>query len=138
MENATDLAKGASPINGQVPPPEHRFESGADWKGNPGGRPRLKRSPTQALAELNDTTGESPEAVVVAFKAARGAELCAADHKAIAMFRAESDADRRTHVSAFDSATDRLEGKITQPVMTTGSVRFEFGAIAKLPGEADE
>jgi hypothetical protein len=32
------LAPGASPINGQVPPPEHRWKPGQS--GNPGGRPK--------------------------------------------------------------------------------------------------
>ena len=82
--------------------------------GNPGGRPKLARAPSAALAELNDMIGDTPEEAIDAFKVARGKALCAADHKAIAMFRAESDVERRTHVQAFESVTDRLEGKVPQ------------------------
>jgi hypothetical protein len=90
------------------------------------------RSPSRALADLNDTAGDSTAEIVENYKAARRATpmgLVGADHKAIAMFRAESDPDRRTHVSAFEAATDRLEGKVTQPIHqeSVGTVRFVFG-----------
>lgn len=84
--------------------------------GNPGGRPRLARAPSAALAELNDTPGDSILEIVENFKAARrgAGGLVAADHKALAMFMAESDVERRSHVAAFEAVTDRLEGKVPQ------------------------
>jgi hypothetical protein len=92
---------------------------------NPGGRPKLARSPSAALAELNDMAGDDPDATVEAYKTARrkAGGLLGADHKAIAMFRAESDVDRRTHVSAFEASTDRLEGKVTQTHVIETDVR---------------
>ena len=90
---------------------------------NPGGRRKLERPPSLALAELNETHGADPDEVIANYKAARGARLCAADFKAIAMFRAESDVDRRTHVSAFEASTDRLEGKVTQTHVIETDVR---------------
>ena len=84
--------------------------------GNPGGRVKLARPPSVALAELNDTAGVDTDEIISAFKAARGAKLCGADFKAIAMFKAESDVERRTHVSAFEAVTDRLEGKVPQSI----------------------
>jgi hypothetical protein len=84
--------------------------------GNPSGRPKLARPPSVALAELNDTAGVDTDEIIAAFKAARGAKLCGADFKAIAMFKAESDVERRTHVTAFEAVTDRLEGKVPQSI----------------------
>ena len=84
--------------------------------GNPGGRVRLARAPSAALAELNDTPGDSIQEIVENFKTARrkAGGLVAADHKALAMFQAESDPERRSHVAAFEAVTDRLEGKVPQ------------------------
>ena len=100
-------------MNGQVPPPEHRFVPGVS--GNPTGRPKVNRTVSSALAELQDTEGETPEAIVDAFKARRGARLCGADHKAIAIFKTELDSGGRTQISAVDTVLDRLEGKVEQP-----------------------
>lgn len=93
------------------------------WKpgvsGNPGGRPKLERPPSHALVELNGTSGDTPEEVVENYRAARkkAGGLKAADHKAIALFRAESDPGIRTHVSAFTAVTDRLEGSVAQNIV---------------------
>ena len=106
MSVATQISR-PNPIPGSKPWPK-------GVSGNPGGRPKLARAPSAALAELNDMIGDTPEEAIDAFKVARGKALCAADHKAIAMFRAESDVERRTHVQAFESVTDRLEGKVPQ------------------------
>jgi hypothetical protein len=97
-----------------VPPLASRFKPGQS--GNPSGLPKNFRRVTDALRQLTETTGKSPEAIIEAFKTARGKKLCGADFKAIAMFQAESDADRRTHVQAFEAVTDRLEGKVPQSV----------------------
>ncbi len=83
--------------------------------GNPGGRPKAARLVSVALAELQDTTGDSPDACIEAFRAARGAKLCGADHKAIALFRTENDSCGKTQVSAIEVGLDRLEGKVEQP-----------------------
>ena len=109
-----------SPLNGQVPPPEHRFVPGVS--GNPTGRPKVNRTVSSALAELQDTEGETPEAIVDAFKARRGARLCGADHKAIAIFKTELDTGGRTQVSAVDTVLDRLEGKVVQGIDVSGSL----------------
>ena len=97
-----------------LPPEEHRFRPGQS--GNPSGLPKNFRRVTDALRQLTETTGKSPEAIIEAFKAARGKKLCGADFKAIAMFKAESDVERRTHVTAFEAVTDRLEGKVPQSI----------------------
>jgi hypothetical protein len=84
--------------------------------GNPGGRPKLKRGQLQALADLHDAEGDTPEAAVETFKATRKAAggLTMADHKAIALTKAAADVAHRAQVSAFAEATDRLEGKVPQ------------------------
>ena len=88
--------------------------------GNPGGRVRLARAPSTALAELNDTSGNSIPEIVENFKAARkqAGGLVAADHKAIAAFKRDL-AEAAYGVAAFDSTTDRLEGKVAQRQDTT-------------------
>lgn len=111
--------------NGQstAPNPGWRESNGGliapPWKpgqsGNPGGRPKAARLVSAALAELQDAPGETPEACVLAFKAARGAKLCGADHKAIALFRKENNEKSMGQVGAIELALDRLEGKVEQP-----------------------
>ncbi|HWX15568.1 MAG TPA: DUF5681 domain-containing protein [Chthoniobacterales bacterium] len=49
-QNATELAKLKPGKGGIVPPPEHRFKPGAEWRGNKGGRPRAVRDLYQRLA----------------------------------------------------------------------------------------
>src|ERR1035438_3243391 len=86
----------------------------APWQkgqsGNPSGKPKLLRAPSVALAELNDTPGSTLEEQVENFKAARGEKFCAADLKAIAAFKRDL-AEAAYGVAAFDSTTDRLDGK---------------------------
>jgi hypothetical protein len=119
VENGTDLAHAGR--GGTVPPAEHRFTAGAGWSGNPGGRPKLARPPSVALAELNDTPGTTLDDVITNYRAARGAKLCAADLKAIAAFVRDSSFDP-VGVSAFNSSTDRLEGKVAQRVELDANV----------------
>src|ERR1017187_7598396 len=45
--------------------------------GNPGGRPKLARPPSVALAELNDTAGDTPAGPMGKYTTARGAKGCA-------------------------------------------------------------
>jgi len=113
-------AQGASPVNGQIPPPEHRFQPGVS--GNPSGRPKVDRYVSTAIAELQDMPGATVEAVIKAFKKARGSRLCGADHKAIALFRSESAASERSQVGAINVALDRLEGKVAQHVDVSGGL----------------
>ena len=79
--------------------------------GNPSGRPKLARPPSVALAELNDTSGETPADQMANYKTARGVKWCAADEKACATFKRDL-AEAAYGVAAFDSTTDRLEGKV--------------------------
>ena len=109
-----------SPLNGAVLPVETRWQPGVS--ANPGGRPKVNRTVSAALAELQDTEGETPEEIVDAFKARRGKRLCGADHKAIAIFRTELDTGGRTQVSAVDTVLDRLEGKVVQGIDVSGSL----------------
>lgn len=109
-----------SPLTGVCLPVETRWKPGVS--ANPGGRPKVNRTVSSALAELQDTEGEDPEAIVAAFKARRGARLCGADHKAIAIFRTELDAGGRTQISAVDTVLDRLEGKVAQAIDVSGSL----------------
>src|ERR1035441_7275188 len=99
--------------------------------GNPGGRVRLARAPSAALAELNDTPGDSIPEIVENFKAARrrAGGLVAADHKALAMFQAESDPERRSHVAAFEAVTDRLEGKVPQAVNVKSEATLQIAIV---------
>jgi len=112
-------------VNGNI---LHPFQPGQS--GNPNGRPKAARLVSAALAELQDASGATPDECIEAFKAARGAKLCGADHKAIALFRAENDACGKTQVSAIETALDRLEGKV--PSMTSlvgadgGPLRIEW------------
>ena len=125
-----------------MPPLASRFKPGQS--GNPSGLPKNFRRVTDALRQLNETRGESPAAIIEAFKAARGKRLCGADFKAIAMFQAESDAERRTHVQAFEAVTDRLEGKVPQQVRGESTLeirvvpyRFELADAGRPMLEAD-
>ena len=102
-----------SPLTGVCLPVETRWKPGVS--ANPGGRPKVNRTVSSALAELQDTEGETPEEIVEAFRARRGKRLCGADHKAIAIFKTELDAGGRTQISAVDTVLDRLEGKVEQP-----------------------
>ena len=96
----------------------HPFMPGDAWKGNPGGRPKLKRAPVEALADLNDTTGATVAEAVENYKTAREAAggITMADHKAIALTRAAADVEHRAQVAAFEASTDRLEGKVPQSI----------------------
>src|ERR1035441_9032542 len=101
-----------------VAEPANRFPfAPAQWpkgkSGNPSGRPRLARPPSVALAELNDTSGETPADQMANYKTARGVKWCAADEKACATFKRDL-AEAAYGVAAFDSTTDRLEGKVPQ------------------------
>ena len=109
-----------SPLNGAVLPVETRWQPGVS--ANPGGRPKVNRTVSSALAELQDTEGETPEEIVEAFRKRRGARLCGADHKAIAIFKTELDAGGRTQISAVDTVLDRLEGKVSQSIDVSGSL----------------
>jgi hypothetical protein len=124
------LPPGASPRSGVPPPLEYRFQPG--HSGNPSGRPKVNRSVSAAYAELQDTAGRSPLEAVENFKHARGEKLCGADHKAIAMFIAESNPENARLVSAATEVTDRLEGKVTQPSSLTFDVQ---DAASKLAAE---
>jgi hypothetical protein len=83
--------------------------------GNPSGRPKLARPPSVALAELNDTPGADTDEMIENYRAKRGDKFCAADAKAIAAFRRDM-ADAAYGVAAFDSSTNRLEGKVEQSI----------------------
>lgn len=108
-----------SPLTGFAPPVETRFLPGQS--GNPGGRPKAARLVSAALAELQDTPGDSPDACIEAFRAARGAKLCGADHKAIALFRKENNEKSMGQVGAIELALDRLEGKVPSITALTGA-----------------
>ena len=99
--------------------------------GNPGGRVRLARAPSAALAELNDTPGDSIQEIVENFKAARrrAGGLVAADHKALAMFQAEADPERRSHVAAFEAVTDRLEGKVPHSMNVKSEATLQIAIV---------
>lgn len=105
------------PHGGAIAPP---FPKGI--APNPGGRPKVDRRVTDALAELQDAPGATPADCIEAFKAARGVKLCGADHKAIALFRKENNEKSMGQVGAIDLALDRLEGKVTQPIDLSAKV----------------
>ena len=105
MSVATQISR-PNPIPGSKPWPK-------GVSGNTGGRPKLARAPSVALAELNDTSGETPADQMANYKTARGAKWCAADEKACATFKRDL-AEAAYGVAAFDSTTDRLEGKVPQ------------------------
>lgn len=111
----------ASPRNGLVPPPEHRFKPGQS--GNPSGMPKLTRPVTVALVELQETPGSDRDEIIENFKAARrkAGGLIAADLKAIRAFIREWS-DEAVGVSQHNATLDRLEGKVAQ--------RIEVGADA--------
>lgn len=73
------------------------------------------------MAELQDTPGDTPEAVIEAFRAARGARLCGADHRAIALHRQACNEASRLQVAAADSYADRVEGRVIVRSEVTGA-----------------
>ena len=104
---------GFSPPAGEGPGARlapFRFPPGVS--GNPSGRPKVNRTVQAALAELQDTPGETPEDSVAAFRAARGAKLCGADHREIALHLQACDRSSRLQVAAADSYADRVEGRV--------------------------
>lgn len=125
-----------SPISGVAPPVATRFPPGQS--GNPGGRAKASRLVSTALAELQDAPGEDAEACIAAFKAARGAKLCGADHKAIALLRKETNDRSREQVSAIECALDRLEGKVPSTTSLVGAdggpLRIEWVNDWRRPG----
>src|ERR1017187_6108517 len=110
MSVATQISR-QNPIPGSKPWPK-------GVSGNPGGRPKLARAPSVALAELNDATGANVDEAVENYKTARKAAggITMADHKAIALTRAAADVEHRAQVAAFEASTDRLEGKVPQSI----------------------
>ena len=96
--------------------------------GNPGGRPRLARAPSAALAELNDTLGASPEEQIKNYKAARGAKWCVADEKACAAFRRDI-AEAAYGVASLEATNDRLEGKVPQAMSVKSEATLTIEVI---------
>ena len=96
---------------------------------NPGGRPKAQRTVTAALTELQDTPGETPEDSVAAFRAARGAKLCGADHRAIALHLQACDRTSRLQVAAADSYADRVEGRVVVRTETEATTVALFRPI---------
>lgn len=94
------------------------------WKpgasGNPGGRPRCARSPSEALRDLNDTPGETLEQIVANFVSARrrAGGMVAADVKAVRAFQREHDLEAYS-VSQMVATNERLEGKVPQTITAT-------------------
>lgn len=116
------MSEAADPTEiSRVPPQLTPWPKGVS--GNPGGRPKVDRTVSAALAELQDTQGENVPAIIDAFKAARGVKLCGADFKAIAAFQRELDPEA-VGVSQHNATLDRLEGKVAQ--------RVEIGADAEI------
>lgn len=114
MEGTEQPARALSPISGTpVPPP--RWKKGES--GNPGGLPKGFRKVTVAYRELDDTPGKSLAAIIAAFKAKRGVELCGADHRAIAMFKSAWNEESRNQVTAAKEITDRTEGTVAQNIV---------------------
>ena len=124
-----------SPVSGYALPASVLWQPGQS--ANPGGRPKVERTVSRAIAELQDTPGATPEACIKAYKKARGAKLCGADHKAIALYRTECAAKERTQVGAVGLALDRLEGKVAQAVEVTGGLDLA-SAIAAAQAAASE
>lgn len=112
----TGTLGGISAPRGRLAPPWQPGQSG-----NPSGRPKVGRSVAAALAELQDTPGETPEASVEAYKLARGAKLCGADHRAIALHLQACDRSSRLQVAAADSYADRVEGRVIVRSEVTGA-----------------
>ncbi len=104
------METGNARKSGLVP----RWQKGQS--GNPSGRPKCGRLPSAALAQLNDTTGADPYEMIENFRRARGKKFCAADAKAIAAFRRDLVDDEGFGVASFANTTERIEGKIEQPV----------------------
>lgn len=86
------------------------------------------RSPSRALADLNDTAGTDAADVIRNFKRARGRELCAADHQAIAAFE-RITAQEPYGVSQFNATLDRLEGPVPKDVNVRQSGMFVVNVV---------
>lgn len=133
MSEATGNSHRPNPIPGSTPWPP-------GVSGNPSGRPKLQRPPSKALAELNDTPGETPELVAANYFAAiiaRGDVIRAADLKAVRAFKREWREDS-VGVSQLDSTTDRLEGKVSQPQTITFDIEDAVAKAAEQFGVSPE
>lgn len=97
-------AREASPVNGQVPPPEYRWKKGQS--GNPGGRPK-GYSPTAALLRI--LAMEDPEK----FRPRTGA-----DHVAWSLYMRAVDAEK-DGVAACRTALERADGAVPQAMDLT-------------------
>ena len=82
---------------------------------NPGGRPKLDRTPASAYAELLGTPGGTIAAIVKAYRAKRGKAFCGADLAAIGMLRTYASSTNPSQTRAAVEITDRVCGKVEQP-----------------------
>ena len=78
------------------------FQSGAEWKGNPGGRPK-KKPLSEALERIVDKPANADKAAKALFaRACRG----------------------KVVVPAFKELADRVEGKVVETVQVSGAIAY--------------
>lgn len=80
--------------------------------GNPGGRPKVDRQVSVALAELLDTPGGDFAAISAAYRKARGEKFGASDLAALTLFEKAVLVASSGQVLAATVVMDRTEGKL--------------------------
>jgi hypothetical protein len=107
--------------------------------GNPTGRPRTGRTVSKALAAILDSSGVTPDEVIMNFRKTRGRWICGADHAAAALFLKATDAQTTSQVQAAALIMDRTEGKLEPAEAAKSSGNFTMNiTIQALGGESLE
>lgn len=134
-KSPADQAKAASPINGQVPPVEHRFAPGQS--GNPAGRPTAGASVREHLNRMAEMSIEDIQAEFASSKTSAAAKI-AARTWLDAMSPDRNSSGSPIAGGEFDRICDRTLGKPVQAMdMTSDGKSLAFTFVVAKPADAN-